>query len=407
MTGNWSALTPRGRGFLTAGLAAAICGIVLGERDLVAIGLVLGLLPVLAGMWLFTSDVEIDVTRSVSRHQVETGHPVDVELRITGSGSRARRALLRESVPYALGSSPRFTVDALSGRPVVASYSVRTEMRGRHAVGPTTVTTTDPFGFLARHRKLTDTTRIVVTPRPDPLSGAPVTLGDGHSAGEFHPRSFIGGDATDVTIRDYRRGDDLRRVHWPSTAHAGELMVRREERPRQTACTLLVDNRLSAHRGSGSRSSLEYAIRATASIALHLIAHGCRIHAYDATGLPLLDEGHEEQPGTAAEAILTALALLPAADQQHLGDDWARHSDGSFVIAVLGALDDHDRSLLGRVGRHAGDRLALALDTGSWGEASDPDPGSDPAGRLRPSGWRAVSLRSETRIADAWQALGP
>ncbi len=406
MTGFWPALTPRGRGFLTAGLAAAVCGIILGERDLIAIGVVLGLLPAITALWLFAGDVDIDVARSVSRQQVETGHPVDVELHITGTGSGARQALLRESVPYALGSSPRFTVDGLTGRrPVLASYTVRSELRGRYAVGPTTVVTTDPFGFLSRRRQLADTTRIVVTPRPDPLSGAPVVLGDGHNAGDFHPRSFIGGDATDVTIRDYRRGDDLRRVHWPSTAHAGELMVRREERPRQTACTLLVDNRLVAHRGSGSRSSLEYAVRATASIALHLISHGCRVHAYDAAGLPLVEEGYDEQPGTAAEAILTALALLPGIEQRHLGDDWTRHSDGGFVIAVIGALDDHDRPLLSRVGRHASDRLALALDTPAWGETQTPD-GADTVSRLRTSGWRAVSVRPDTELADAWQALG-
>jgi len=405
MTGFWEALTPRGRGFLTAGVAAMVCGIILSERDLVAIGVVLGFLPVLTGIWLFSSDVDIAVVRSVSRQQVETGHPVEVDLHLTGT-STARRALLRETVPYALGTSPRFTLDGLTRQhAVTTSYSVRSEMRGRYAIGPTTVITTDPFGFLARERRLTDTTRIVVTPRPEPLSGAPVVLGDGHNAGEFHPRSFVGGDATDVTIRDYRRGDDLRRVHWPSTAHSGELMVRREERPRQTACTLLVDNRLSAHRGSGSRSSLEYSIRTAASIALHLIGHGCRVHAYDATGLPLLDEGREEQPGTAAEAILTALALLPGSDQQHLSNDWARYSDGGFVIAVLGALDDHDRPLLNRVGGHASDRLALTLDTSTWdGDQRRTD--NEAAIRLRRSGWRAVTLRSDTRIADAWQALG-
>jgi len=409
MTGFWSSLTPRGRGFLTAGLAALICGVVLSERDLVAIGVVLGLLPVITGLWLFAGDLDIDVTRSVSRQQVETGQPVDVDLHITGSSSGARRALLREAVPYALGSSPRFTVDGLAPqRPVTATYTVRSELRGRYAVGPTTVVTTDPFGLLSRRRELADTTRIVVTPRPDPLSGAPVVLGDGRNAGEFHPRSFIGGDATDVTIRDYRRGDDLRRVHWPSTAHAGQLMVRREERPRQTACTLLIDNRLVAHRGNGSRSSLEYAVRATASVALHLISHGCRVHAFDATGLPLLDEGHEEQPGTAAEAILTALALLPGTQQAHLSNDWSRQSDGSFVIAVLGTLDDHDRPLLSRVGRHASDRLALALDTVAWGEPDGHERrgGTDDAARLRANGWRAVPVGPDTRLADAWQALG-
>jgi uncharacterized protein (DUF58 family) len=415
MTGFWSSLTPRGRGFMTAGIAALLCGVVLGERDLVMIGVVLVVLPVIVAMWLTGSGDELHVHRSLSRQQVGTDQPVDVELRITGVNSGSRRTLVREMVPYALGTSPRFTIGSIRGREAaVASYTVRSQLRGRYTVGPTTVTTTDPFGLLSRHTELGGTGRIVVTPRPEPLDGRQVSAGDGHNAGDFHPRSFIGGAATDVTVRDYRRGDDLRRVHWPSTAHAGSLMVRREERPRQTACTVLIDNRLDAHRGSGSRSSLEQAVRAAASVAIHLIGLGCRVHAYDATGLALLDE---EPQDTAAEAILTALALLPGTTRSGLADDWSRYADGSFVVAVLGALGEHDLGLLARVGRNATDRLALAIDADRWatpvppggpGDPSDPanlQPSADPAGRLGASGWRAVMMTPHTRIADAWQAL--
>lgn len=409
MTGFWSSLTPRGRGFMTAGLAALLCGVVLSERDLVAIGVVLVALPIAVAMWLTSGSDQLDVHRSLSRQQAETGQPVEIELRITGINSGSRRTLVREVLPYALGTSPRFTIGSIRGREAaVAPYVVRSELRGRYTVGPTTLITTDPFGLLSRRTELGGTDRIVITPRPDPLGGTEVNAGDGHHAGDFHPRSFIGGAATDVTVREYRRGDDLRRVHWPSTAHAGSLMVRREERPRQTACTLLIDNRLDAHRGSGSRSSLEHTIRAAASVAIHLIGLGCRIHAYDAAGLTLLDESDDEQQSMAAEEILTALALLPGTQRTGLTDDWSRHTDGSFVVAVLGVLGEHDLGLLTRAGRNATDRLALTIDAESWaaGPSAADGPRVDPVEQLRASGWRATTMTPQTRIADAWQALG-
>ena len=86
-----------------------------------------------------------------------------------------------------------------------------------------------------------------MTPRVVPLP--PISLGGSWSGtGENRPRSFASGNAAEVTVREYRRGDEVRRVHWRSSAHVGELMVRREEQPWQSRCSLLVDNRLRAHR---------------------------------------------------------------------------------------------------------------------------------------------------------------
>ena len=55
----------------------------------------------------------------------------------------------------------------------------------------------------------------------------------------------------DIATREYRYGDDLRRVHWRSTARRGELMVRRDEQPHQMQATVLVDRRAVGHRGDG------------------------------------------------------------------------------------------------------------------------------------------------------------
>ena len=94
-----------------------------------------------------------------------------------------------------------------------------------------------------------------------------------------------------MSTREYRHGDDLRKVHWRATARTGELMVRLEERPWRAQATLLLDTRAGAHllrRRAPPRStasgppattvrppdSLEWLIEAAASIGTTLAQRG-------------------------------------------------------------------------------------------------------------------------------------
>ena len=67
-------------------------------------------------------------------------------------------------------------------------------------------------------------------PRVEPLGGGH-PRGDGVGAEGAIPHMVALHGEDDVAIRTYRDGDDLRRIHWPATAHRGELMVRQEDRP--------------------------------------------------------------------------------------------------------------------------------------------------------------------------------
>ena len=131
------------------------------------------------------------------------------------------------------------------------------------------VRVSDPFGLVELGRAFHTTVSLTVTPRTVPLPQIPLG-GAWTGSGDNRPRAFATGSAEDVTVREYRRGDELRRVHWRSSAKMGELMVRREEQPWQSRATLFLDNRLRAHRGQGIASSLEAAVSAAASIAVHL-----------------------------------------------------------------------------------------------------------------------------------------
>ena len=403
------ALTARGRGFLAAGVTAVVCGILLGERDLVAIGVLLAAVPLAAALWVSRSRHDLAVTRTLSAPQVEVGQAVTVRVTVENRGGRTQRLLFEDHVPYVLGSRPRAAIEPIPGGESVAfEYTLRSDVRGSYQVGPADVRVAEPFGMLALGRGFRSVEHLVVTPRAEelpviPLAGAQV------GAGDHRPRAFAGGNAADVTVREYRLGDDLRRVHWRSTAHTGTLMVRRDERPWQARCTLLIDNRVRAHRGRGAGSSLEAGVRVGASVALHLAGLGYQVRMVSATGEDLGHGWHDGAAVLNTRSLLAGLAMLPAAPVDTLVTDWVDETVSSTLfIAVLGAVDEADHPFFARVGRVGGATYGLVLDVERWagGRESGADaPVAPVTPWLRTIGWKAAEVHPNAPLATAWQDL--
>lgn len=397
-------LTTRGRSFLAAGLTAASAAIVLGQPSLVRIGLLLALLPLLCALIVGRARLSLRLERSLQPQLVAAGQPAEVRLSLTNTGSRSTGLLLlEEQVPYALGTRPRFVVDGFKpGETRTVSYPLRSDVRGRFQIGPLAVRIQDPFGLVELERLVPGTEALVVTPRTVPLPDIPIG-GVWVGSGDNRPRSFAIGSAEDVTVRDYRVGDDLRRVHWRSSARKGELMVRREEQPWQSRTTVLIDNRSTAHRGHGPASSLETAVLHAASIATHLTLHGFQVRMVTADGVEPEQAWHERSASRDMTTVLEGLAVLQETGRPHLSTDWLveQHRD-ALLIAVLGHLDDHDHAALRRMRLHGNQPLALALDVEQWRGRSG---GSD-AAWLSGLGWTSVSAGPGDALPALWKELG-
>ena len=132
----------------------------------------------------------------------------------------------------------------------------------------------------------------------------------------------------DAVVRPYRHGDDLRKVHWRSTARRDELMVRVEERPWRGGTTVLLDHRLVAHRGSGPGASLEWAVSLAASICLHLHRYG---HQVRLVGEPVLDRQACERD----RAQTAARGLEAHQPRGHLGRHAAREAPAQTFFGQL------------------------------------------------------------------------
>ncbi len=392
------ALTTRGRCLLAGGVATAACAVPLEERDLLRVGAVVALLPLLALALAAVGRATVRVRRGVTPARVPVGGAATVTLDVRGRAAPGALELV-DSVPDAAGAAgpPRFTVWA-GRRGVTVSYPLRPAVRGAHRIGPLVVHGVGPLGLAELVRTTPDTDGLLVLPRVTALHGLPLGVADDShgagSAGTDHGRA-------DVLVRPYRSGDELRRVHWRSTARHGELMVRPEERPRRNGVTVLLDRRAGSHRGHGAGASLEWAVGLVASVCVHLIGRGEPVE--------LLTDDGGRLPAAHPDAVLDALALLrPSA---RAGLDGPPLPGTGRVLAVLGATAPEELAAL--LARCPGPGLAVLLDVAAWGAARAPvftpagttPPVAATATALRAAGWAVVLAGRGTPPERVWDAL--
>lgn len=400
------ALTLRGRAFLAGGLTAIACAVVLGQSSLVRVGILVTLLPLASALFLARSRYRLALQREVSPRLVVAGQPATVSLTLTNEGRTPTGVLmLEEHVPYSLGARPRFVLEGIGhGWHRHVTYRLRSEVRGYHEVGPMTIRVTDPFGLVELGRAFHTTAPLTVTPRTTPLP--PIPLGGAWSgAGDNRPRSFATGSAEDITVREYRSGDDLRRVHWRSSARLGELMVRREEQPWQSRATVVLDNRQSSHRGQGAASSLETAVTAAASVVVHLAQRGYTVRLVTAAGEDPTTAWHSRDSRANTAPLLEALAVVDLEARRSMDTSWMAEAGQGLVVAVVGSLAPVDQPFMSRLHHHAATALALSLDVDAWTPHLPPS-GQESGAVLTACGWRAASLGPTDRLDSVWQDLG-
>jgi uncharacterized protein (DUF58 family) len=412
-----SGFTTRASCLLAAGLTALVCGMVLGVTDLVRAGSLAIAVPVVAAVVVHRARVTIASRRNADPVRASLGSQVVIHLTVTNRSMLPSGALMLEDrLPDQLTGRARFVLDGLAGRESrTVAYTMPALPRGRYRAGPLRMRVVDPFGLIDITRSFTATSEFLVTPIVErlPMLTPPVSFDAGENAGS-HSIGIHGAD--DASTREYRLGDDLRKIHWRSTARTGSLMVRHEERPWQGQTTLLLDLRAGAHvtapgaaataEAARERSSLEWAISAAASIGSHLVLAGRELGVIDDLAHPQ----RRHYPSSAALVDhLTDLNAASQADLTGLDSQLRLAARDSTVIAVFGRLDRASLRMLtdAHPRSSAIPAFAIVLDTATWvegGRASAAD-WSETVSALRAAGWWTVPARRGNAIADIWTTL--
>lgn len=146
--------------------------------------------------------------------------------------------LNQSTLPKAAGSRLLTRIDAHQLR----YYSARTLLirRGAYLLGPTTLSSGDPFGLFTMRRLITARDTLVVLPMTFPITTFPPPKGLLPGGKAIRQRTF---DMTPnaAEVREYVPGDPMKRIHWPSTAHRGQFMVKEFEQDPQADIWIFLD----------------------------------------------------------------------------------------------------------------------------------------------------------------------
>jgi uncharacterized protein (DUF58 family) len=408
-----SPLTRRGHALLWAGVGLTIVSLLFGQRDFVRVGILLTALPLLCLFLMARTKFRLSLARTVAKNRIPVNGTTTSALRLHNVSRLSSGLLLVEdAMPWELGRPQRLVVDQLGPnqwRDVATT--LHGSARGRYTLGPASLTFVDPFGLCRTTKQFSKTDVLTVVPTTVPLPSSPLH-GDWSGVGESRARAIASHGDDDVIPREYRIGDDLRRVHWKSTARSGELMVRREEQPWRNRVTLILDTRAGVHRGEGNNSSFEWSVTAAASIGAHLLQSGFGVRIVTADGTPLVSSATSTETLSGSESVGALLDLLATVEDDADTINVAlTHSDAftdGVIIALLGDLTIADAEHISALRPSRGVALALLLDTSSWsGRNHIPD---DPSvtrtcALFNHGGWRTFVYGRDTDLPQAWRSL--
>ncbi|MFW6774514.1 DUF58 domain-containing protein [Nocardioides sp. CPCC 205120] len=250
---------PLGWAVACLGVLAGVVAVVAGWREAGVVAAACLLLLVLAAPFVLgRTRVRVDVTAEPRR--VVAGASVAVGVVVTNTGSRR---LLPVALELPVGASThRYALPALRpGAAHLEDLLLRTERRGVVAVGPASTRRGDPVGVFSRDAVWTGVEEVLVRPVMVPLE----SLGAGllRDLEGVTTDAVTSSDLAFHALREYAPGDDLRHVHWRSSAKVGQLLVRQYQDTRRSHATVVVDDDPAAW---GDEEELETAMSVAASI---------------------------------------------------------------------------------------------------------------------------------------------
>jgi uncharacterized protein (DUF58 family) len=272
----------------------------------------------------------LDLRREIEPPRVEKGSPA---IAVVHATNLSRRTLPGLTIEQRLGDIP--VVASLPrlrrGEAALRTYRLPTAKRGIYDIGPIELPRADPFGLCRSVQRLGRPQRIAVHPRLLALRPLPI----GTSRNLEGPSTDLSpqGTITFHRLREYVVGDDLRCVHWPTTARTGKLVVRHNVDTAQPFSVILLDLRPSVY----SPETFESAVDVAASVATSL--------ATDRAPVQLRTTSGERLGGLAQRDPTVIVDHLTSVEPTESGNLLAellllrRDRGGTALVVVTGRLD--------------------------------------------------------------------
>lgn len=361
-------LTRAGWSLLLGALAMALVGRLLGLPELYMLAAIAAALVVVAQISVRRPPPDLLVERVVRPLRIHLGEPCRVELQIKNTGHRRSPVLsLHDPVAGTIGATLALAPLDPGGHRS-AGYRLPTERRGVLRIGPLDARRVDPFGLASRHYCVAGLSDLTILPAIELLDGGTARGGlDDPLAGMASQIPGRPGDEDFSSLRPYVVGDDLRRVHWASTARTGELLVRQDDPPWQGHLTVVLDAR-SDRIGA---EAFEMAVSAAASL-IHAVAlrgDRARLVMTDGTDSGLTDARANQ------ELLLEHLAVVDRHPGSRLPPPSAdRHIRTGRLVLLTGRVEPDDLAHLAHLGHRFATTRVVVFHANTAAEAASTAP---------------------------------
>lgn len=323
-------MTRFGIGAAIAAVALCLLGWLADWKAIAVLGFAIGIV-VLGSILFVMRRALLRIERHVEPARVSKNAPAIALVNVT---NRSPRSLPGVVVEQRLGDVPvRIPIPRLRRREThVGVYRLPTDRRGVFELGPIEVVRADPFGICRTVQRLGKPGELVVTPQIAVLPPLPI----GRSRDLEGPSTDLSpqGTVTFHRIREYVDGDDLRLVHWPSTARRGTLMVRHMVDTAQAYTVVLSD----VHPASYTDDTFETSVDAAASILVGMSGGtapvGWRSTAGERIGGPAQKDPYP---------IVEHLTTVESDDKGSLAAELTmlgRDRGGTTLVVITGELED-------------------------------------------------------------------
>ncbi len=327
-------LTDRGWAVLGASVALGLLWVGFGEDELLAGAILLGAATLLALVYVRAVKPRAAVTRKLLPSLVNEGEFAIVEAVVENTSRLPLINATLEDEVVGLGSA-RFSIGRIRvGEQVTAGYRILCRPRGVYEVGPARMEVRDPLELASAGGRTGTYDRLVVYPHVEQLESFPIVRGRDPTLQAARPEFSHRGGEDFFTIREYQFGDDLRRVHWPTSAKRDEIMIRQLETPWQSRALVLFDIRAERYE---SEVTFEKAVRGAASVTSHLFQS--RFEADVLIGSQLI-KGSDPNPYGRAMELLAGVDRQRNLDVRAVAMRLQRTGRGGALIVLTGVPDE-------------------------------------------------------------------
>ncbi|MEY2846129.1 MAG: hypothetical protein RL076_1675 [Chloroflexota bacterium] len=335
-----------------------------------------------AALWAFLGVAGLTITRTLQTPRVMTGEYVREQILVANQFPWQRGIVEILDDTTFMRHMTGFVVTLAAHQQRQRTWRTIAQIRGTYVMGPTYIVGSDPFGLFRIERRFTSMQQLIVVPAPqamplptigkDVISGRPQVV-----------RQIAAHAPTIMSIREYRPGDAVSRIHWRSSAKRGNLMLKEGNHEPGAHIWLVYDAQRQSHAWvdhtsipmpmPSDDSTEEYAIHVLANLA------DAWLRAGHAVGLCM--HGSErvvlapQRTISHRIAIFDALAAMRAVGDVAL-DDVLVHLDAynsahTSVCVVTSRGDARWVPVLQEVSGRGGDVSAVLIDAASFAAPHD------------------------------------